>query len=297
MINCSSINTINGVTLFKDVNLEKYTTIRLSVTGTIAIVKNVEALKKLLHEIKNLNCNYQVVGWGANQVLHTTANTIFIKLDFEFDRNYLSCVREEYKLPASVPLNILTSHAQKYGLKGWEVFTGIPASFGGAIFMNAGTALGEIGVLIKSVRILTKNGVIKDKAIDKTCFSYRKNKFLKDGDIILEATITHFGQDDAIKEKIKEYLKYRKASQPLATRNCGCVFKNFDSLHKAGHFIDATGLKGLTLNGVKVSQKHANFVENFEEGTSSDFLALIEAIKYELELFTGIKFELEAKIY
>ena len=297
MVNWNSIETISGIVLHRDINLEKYTTIRLSVTGTIAIAKNVEALKKLLLEIEKLNLTYQIVGWGANQVLHTTANTVFIKLDFEFDRDYLSHVREEYDLPGSVPLNILTSHAQKFGLKGWEVFTGIPASFGGAIFMNAGTALGEIGTLIKSVRILTKKGVVEEKVLDQSCFSYRKNNFLEEGDIILDGKITHFGQDDSIKNKIKEYLEYRKGSQPLSTRNCGCVFKNFDSTHKAGHFIDAIGLKGLSLNGLRVSHKHANFVENFEEGTSSDFLSLIEAIKYELELFSGIKFELEAKIY
>ena len=63
-----------------------------------------------------------MVGWGANQILHHTKDILFIKLDFEFDRSYLKEAKDEYILPASVPLNILTSHAQKFGLKGWEVF-------------------------------------------------------------------------------------------------------------------------------------------------------------------------------
>lgn len=297
MLDWGLVEDIKGVKLHKNVNLEKYTTIRLSVTGTIAIVSTIEALQILISEIKKTEFDYQVVGWGANQILHTTKDTLFIKLNFEFDRKYLENSRTEYILPASVPLNTLTSHAKKFGLKGWEVFTGIPASFGGAIFMNAGTALGEIGDLILSVRILTKEGEIKKINMNKDSFSYRKNNFLNSGDIILEGTIRHFGLDTEVKSKIIQYLEFRKASQPLSTHNCGCVFKNFDSLHKAGQFIDLIGLKGLSLNGLRVSNMHANFIENFDKGSSDDFLTLVDAVQYELELFSGIKFELEAKIY
>jgi UDP-N-acetylmuramate dehydrogenase len=281
----------------EDVNLERYTTIRLRVNGDIALVKSTQALEKLIVFLNENGMNYHLVGWGANQVLYKTSDTLFIKLDFPFDRSYLADVKNEYTLPASVPLNILTSHAQKFGLKGWEVFTGIPASFGGAIFMNAGTALGEIGPLIKSVKLLSKDGSIKTVTTDENSFSYRKNNILKDGEVILEATITHNGLDEEIKGQIKNYLEYRKTTQPLSTRNCGCVFKNFDEKHKAGHFIDSVGLKGLTINGLRISHVHANFIENFNNGTSEDFVDLVELIKYELEVFSGIKFELEAKVY
>ena len=70
--------------------------------------------------------------------------------------------RDSYWLPSSMPINVMTGKAIKLGLKGWEYFTGIPATLGGAIWMNAGTSLGEIGDLIKRVKILRRNGDVSD---------------------------------------------------------------------------------------------------------------------------------------
>jgi UDP-N-acetylmuramate dehydrogenase len=297
MNNFQKISQIDGVELFENINLERFTTMRLSVWGDFAIVKSTNALKQLIFLLNESNKRYNMVGWGANQIIHTTKDTLFIKLDFEFDRSYLKQVHHEYLLPASVSLNVLTSHAQKFGLLGWEVFTGIPASLGGAIFMNAGTSLGEIGELIKEVKILQTDGDFRSEVITENSFKYRGNNFVKSGEVIVSAILKNKGVDSSICVKIKNYLDLRKSTQPLATKNCGCVFKNFDQYHKAGQFIDLTGLKGLTLNGLRVSELHANFIENFDNGASDDFLTLTELLQEQLELFTGIKFELEAKIY
>lgn len=291
------IGEIENIELFENVDLTKYTTIKLHKIGSVVKVYSVEATTKLIIKLNKLNVMYHLVGWGANQVLHNVEDSLLIKLEFPFDRNYLKKVKSEYVLPASVPLNILTSHAGKFGLKGWEVFTGIPASLGGAIFMNAGTSLGEIGSVVKEVKVLERNGNIRIISIDQNAFSYRKNNFLNDGDVILEATLVHHGIDQRIKAQIRDYLDFRKKTQPLASKNCGCAFKNFDDKHKAGQFIDVCGLKGLSKNGLRVSHLHANFIENIESATSQDFIELTDTIKYELELFSGIEFELEAKIY
>ncbi len=281
----------------EDVNLSRYTTIRLSTTGTIVLVKTELALSQLIKLFKIEKVKYHLVGWGANQILKTTSDTIFIKLAFDIDKEMLSEVKDEYTLPASISLNILTSHASKHGLKGWEVFTGIPASLGGAIFMNAGTTLGEIGDLVKSVSIMTIDGEIRKHVVDKDSFSYRENHFIAEGEVIISAVITQNGQDEGIIKKIREYLSFRKESQPLTTFNCGCVFKNYDQNHKAGQFVDVCGLKGLSINGVGVSHKHGNFIENQNDASTEDFSKLIDALKYELELHSGIEFELEAKVY
>lgn len=291
------LNQISDLDIKENIDLSRYTTIKLFKMGNLVIVKTIESLQLTIKKLLQKNIKYQMLGWGANQVLINTENTVFIKLDFLQDKDYLNSVRDEYTLPASFPLNLLTSHGMKFGLKGWDVFTGIPASLGGAIFMNAGTTLGEIGSLVKSVKILSRSGEIKLINIDNKSFSYRKNHFLNEGEVIIEATLTHFGIDESLKTKIKEYLELRKRTQPLATRNCGCVFKNFDELHKAGQFIDACGLKGFSHAGLRVSHLHANFIENVENAKAEDFIVLVEAIKYELELFSGIEFELEAKVY
>lgn len=293
----SLLGEIKDCNLYENCNLEKYTTIRLKKVGSIAIVESISALKILIKKLKDGNIAFHIVGWGANQIIHNTENTLFIKLKFNFNREIFSSVKSEYELPASMALNILTSHAQKFGLKGWEVFTGIPASLGGAVYMNAGTNLGEIGDLVRSVKILTSKGDIREEFISKNSFSYRKNHFVKKDEIILSVVLFHNGIDSKIKEKIKNYMEMRKKAQPLATKNCGCVFKNYDDNHRAGQFIDVCGLKGLTLTGLRVSHLHANFIENFNEATTDDFLTLSDTIQYSLELFSGARFELEAKVY
>lgn len=168
----SDLKNISGVELLENTPIDKYTTMRLSGTSTLAICKNVEALINLILQTKGRR--YHLIGWGANQVIENKDSALLIKLDFEFDRAVFSEARSSYNLPASVPLNTLSSHAQKFGLKGWEVFTGVPASLGGAIYMNAGTALGEIGAIVEEVTILQKNGEMRTHKIDKDSFLIEK---------------------------------------------------------------------------------------------------------------------------
>jgi UDP-N-acetylmuramate dehydrogenase len=291
------IEKVKDITFYQNMNLEKYTTIKLGSIGSIVLCHKIKSLKEIIRLCKTLKINFHIVGWGANQVLLNCEQTLFIKLDFEFDRSIFNSVKSEYYLPASVPLNLLSSHAMKFGLKGWEVFTGIPASFGGAIFMNAGTALGEIGKLITEVEILDQNGNMQTYKCNKTSFDYRKNNFIKEKEVIIGAKIKHLGLDDEIKIKIKNYLEYRKTTQPLTTKNCGSVFKNCSSDFLAGVIIDSVGLKGFGVKNLMVSSKHANFIENKGEATALEFKQLTSSLKEELERYSGIKFELEVKIH
>jgi UDP-N-acetylmuramate dehydrogenase len=292
----SELQNISGVLFEKDQDLTGYTTMRLASRGDVAEVKSVEALKKLLPVLHKFNKPYLVVGWGANQILPAVCDKLIIHLNFEFDSSYLNEVRDEYVLPASLGINHLTSHAVKFGLKGWEVFTGIPASLGGAIYMNAGTNLGEIGTLIKRVSIVTPDGLLREEEIHSGSFSYRHNHFLNDGEVIVGAVMVHKGIDPAISIKIKEYLEYRKKTQPLATKNCGCVFKNPHKELQAGRLIDLIGLKGFQVGGLRVSPKHANFIENTASSNWDQFESLVSVIKSNMDHFYGIEFELEVKI-
>lgn len=287
---------IQGVEIRHKINLERYTTIKLANTGSIAIVKSLDALRNLIQKLNNLSARYHLVGWGSNQVLHHCDDTLFIKLDFAFDRNLLKEKKERYDLPASVPINSMSSAAIKLGLKGWEVFTGIPASLGGAIFMNAGTSLGEISELVESVTVLRPTGEVYIYETEELKFSYRKNHFIGAGEIIVSAVLRHKGFDNSLGQQINDYLDYRKNTQPLTTKNCGSVFKNLENF-RAGQTIDSLGLKGFGSENIIVSYKHANFIENIAEASSEDFKLLIERLKEEIERFSGLEFELEVKIY
>ena len=162
--------------------------------------------------------------------------------------------------------------------------------------MNAGTSLGEIGSLIESVRIMGSDGNIKDIDCDASFFRYRNNNFLGDDEIILSAVIRHNGINKDITEKINDYLAYRKTTQPLTTKNCGSVFKNLEK-HIAGKTIDLLGLKGFGPEHLTVSYMHGNFIENHAEGTAEEFERLVQALCSEIERLSGLKFELEVKVY
>ena len=290
------VSAISDCTYLPNCDLTSYTTMRLSSKGDLIEVRSIAGLQALLPILFSEKREYLVVGWGANQILPAICDKIIIHLDFPFDSTYLDQARDEYVLPASLGINHLTSHAVKFGLRGWEVFTGIPASLGGAIYMNAGTNLGEIGASVKSVQIVTRTGELRKEIINKTSFSYRHNHFLKDGDVIVGATLVHQGIDPAISQKIKDYLEYRKKTQPLATKNCGCVFKNPHKELQAGRLIDLMGLKGFTVGGLRVSPKHANFIENGGASNWDQFRDLVETIRFQMDHFYGIEFELEVKI-
>ncbi len=288
---------ISECSLKESVDLSSYTTFKLKAVGDVIEVYSKTALKQILPLLVRNNKSYRIVGWGANQILPDQSELVFLKLVFSFDHQaYLSEEKTEYILPASLGINHLTAHASKFNLKGWEVFTGIPASLGGAIYMNAGTALGEIGPLVKEVHLMAPDGSERVEVMNPKSFSYRKNHFVKNGEVIIGAVLIHQGIDQDISSKIKNYLEYRKSTQPLASKNCGCVFKNATPYFQAGRLIDHMGLKGVYSGELKISPKHSNFMENTGGAKKEDFLRLVSVINAYSDRYLGIEFELEVKI-
>jgi len=282
----------------EQVNLQKMTTMKLNATGQLLRIKNIPTLQKVLAYFFDHQIPYKMLGWGANLLLPECAEHIYIQLEFPFDRSIFEEVRKEYECPASLSLAVLTSHASKHGLKGWEVFTGIPASLGGAIVMNAGTNLGEIGSVVESVKIVNAQGELREEVIDARSFSYRQNHFLNKGDVVVSAVLKHNGIDTSIRDQIKHYLEMRNKTQPLKEATCGCIFKNKLSsgkVHRAGQYIDLLGLKGLQYHHLQVSLKHANFMENKGDSTYTEVLTFMNIIKDELKLNYGIDFDIEVE--
>lgn len=287
-----------------DKDLSKNSTFKLQASGTLITVKSLEGLKKLVAHFKDNKLSFVVIGLGANQLIPEKPSVPYVRLMFSYDKNVFDRVSDVYDLPASITLNLLTQHATKFGLKGWEVFTGVPATLGGAIFMNAGTSLGEIGEVVKEVTILRSTG--KLEVIDAPKFTYRKNHFVNHGDIIVSAKIKHLGVDPKIPSLIENYMKMRMETQPWNAKTCGCIFKNSQlkesgfpnsstKLCRAGLYLDILGMKGLTVGEIKIGHKHANFMENTGNGSFSDVVMAIEIAKEELKLQYGIDFETEVE--
>lgn len=291
-------DNIKDLEYFEKIDLSRYSTMKLKSTGRLAIAKTIEAVQEFVQQASEKKIEYRLLGWGANQLIVDNAPFIYLHLKINNKEDIFSNLSNVYELTASTSLAKLTSHAAKYGIIGWEVFTGIPASLGGAIFMNAGTNLGEIGEVISEVMIVTSRGELKTHLVDKKSFHYRGNTFCEPGDVIVGAKLINSGTSDLIKKKITDYLKLRNDTQPLNQATCGCMFKNIDSdgmTCRAGLSLDIMGLKGLSIGGVRVSHKHANFMENYDHASREEVLNLSRLVQSELALTLGLDFELEVE--
>lgn len=281
--------------ILPDQDLKKLSTMRLESRGDLVLIKSEKALQEFLCFTHQEKIDLRILGWGANQLLEEQVPSVVAKLEIPFDQSYLDSTHDIYELPASVTLSKLSSHAVKFGMIGWEVFTGIPATLGGAVYMNAGTNLGEISSLIDSIVYYTAKGERIEKKCSEKDFSYRTNNFLNPGDFIYSVKMKNLGQKKEISDQIKDYLAKRNKSQPLSEFTCGCTFKNSGETCRAGHYLDIIGMKGFSSKNFRVSHKHANFIENFGEGTYTEVSQLMEFLQQELKLQYGVQFEFEVK--
>ena len=264
----------------KNVSLSKYTTYRVGGVASLMVYpKNIEALVKLLKVIKQEKVKYKVVGNGSN-LLFSDKNYdgIIIRLN-EFDRlefipGNKVIVGAGYSLPK---LSLLTA---KKGLTGLEFAAGIPGTIGGAIFMNAGAYKSDMGYIVQNVKVLTPDLKIITLENKEMNFHYRTSFLQKHPDYIcLEVVIKlEKGKKDAIEEVIRERRKRRVESQPLEYPSAGSVFRNPEGKF-AGQMIEELGLKGMKIGGAMVSDKHANFIINYnKKATGSDIKELIEYV-------------------
>ena len=187
--------------------------------------------------------------------------------------------------------------AMEHSLAGFEFVWGIPGNIGGAVFMNAGAYDGEIKDIIVSSNYIDQNnneGVILKEDMG---LGYRKSVYMENGFIITAAKFElKKGNQADIKNKMDEFMQRRKTKQPLEYPNVGSIFKrpkgNF-----AGTLIDKCGLKGKSIGGAMVSEKHAGFIVNTGSATAKDVMTLIDFVRDEVFRQTGYDLEPEVRIY
>jgi UDP-N-acetylmuramate dehydrogenase len=284
---------ISKSTYFPHYDVANINSSRLSQDRELIHVKCIDDLKIILAYLNSKKITYEVISGGSNFI--PISNKLIVFIDFDYLDNELKSYQKTYTLSATTPLGLLTSAAIKHHIKGWEVFTGIPATLGGAIYMNAGTRLGEIGELIEWVDVVDNLGRIKRYKKNELNFSYRSNHFIRPGEVIISAGVTNFGQDDQIPKLIQDYIQYRHSTQPWRSRNSGCVYKNPSSNYGAGLILDLLNLKGLTYKELKISDVHSNFIENINQASSLDYLCFTSGLKILADLYSPFMFELEVK--
>ena len=238
---------------------------------------------------------YVVIGKGSN-VLVSDAG--FPGLVLRLGRGYRWVARDGERLTAggSIPLPALAGIALRHGLTGLEFGVAIPASFGGAVRMNAGAHGGAIAdVLERIVTYRLRAGRVETVRADEAGLAYRRSAL--EDDAVVTGGVLRLGTGDAaeIRARMDEAREWRRRTQPLAEPNCGSVFTNPEGDH-AARLIEAAGGKGRRVGGASVSLKHANFIVAEPGARSSDVLALIRDIQRLVEDTAGTALEPEVKL-
>ena len=193
-----------------------------------------------------------------------------------------------------VGMPTLIGHAIRRSLAGLEWAAGIPGTVGGCVVMNAGTRLGEMKDSVKAVRIVSSKGALIHCPAESIDFRYRRAT-LPPGVVVGVWLQLRAGVRSDIEQIVKDYLRYRRDTQPLTLPSAGCVFKN-PLNDSAGRLVEAAGLKGTSVGDAQVSTKHANFIVNQGHASAADVLSLIKKVRARIARKMGIKLELELKI-
>ncbi len=258
------------------------------------IPNSIEDLKNLLQEITKYNIKFFIIGNGSNILISDKGfNGIFINL--KGFTNYIEIRKNKIICGASVSLNTVIEYSKQYSLSGLENLAGIPGTIGGALIMNAGAFNTEIGDFVEYVKIIDRKGKIKTLKQSQIKFSYRKSTPLNKYIILESGLILKKGKRNLIEKKINEILKKRELKQPLEFPSAGSIFKR-PANNYAGALIEKCGLKGFSIGGAMVSEKHANFIINKKKATSTDIYKLIIYIQkkvyenFKVNLIPEIKF-------
>lgn len=193
-----------------------------------------------------------------------------------------------------VGMPTLIGHAIRRSLAGLEWAAGIPGTVAGCVVMNAGTRLGEMKDSVKAVRIVSPKGTLIDCPAEAIEFRYRRAT-LPPGVVVGVWLQLRAGVKEEIEKVVKDYLHYRRDTQPLTLPSAGCVFKNPQN-DSAGRVVEAAGLKGTSVGDAQVSTKHANFIVNQGHASAADVLSLIKKVRARIVRKLGIKLELELKV-
>ena len=198
---------------------------------------------------------------------------------------------------SGVTLARLADFACRAGLAGLEFAHGIPGTVGGGVCMNAGAYDGEMKAVVSGVAVLFPEDGVRFLSGEEMAFGYRRSLLTDCPDAVVLRAVFRLqpGREEAIRERMRELMQRRRTSQPLEWPSAGSTFKRPEG-HFAGTLIDRCGLKGLTVGGAQVSEKHAGFVINRGEATFADVTALIAEIQRRVLEQTGVALEPEVKI-
>jgi UDP-N-acetylmuramate dehydrogenase len=238
---------------------------------------------------------YLVIGAATNTLF---AATELPGLTVKLSSSRMAVDGDVVTVSAGFLMPKLAAETAKAGRAGLEFAAGVPGTVGGSVFGNAGAFGGEVGRCLLSAEVIDPRGLRHTMSVDECSFSYRDSAFkrARAGWVVLSAAFRSTPERPAaVRERLLQVQKHRRATQPIEQRSLGSTFKN-PAGDSAGRLIDSAGLKGRRIGGAQISPKHANFIVNLGGATADDVLALMAEMRDRVLHRFGIELEPEVRI-
>lgn len=281
-----------------DEPMAKHTSFRIGGPAKrMAFPKTREQLVVLMGFLQDAGVKPLLIGNGTN-LLVADKGLDTVVIDTSAELSHIELTDEgEIAADAGVSLAKLALFAWKNGLTGLEFAHGIPGSVGGAVCMNAGAYGGEMQQVVHSATVLFPDDGVRTLRGEELRFSYRHSLLTDRPEAVVLRVVFQLtaGRPEEIRQKMEELMTRRKTSQPLEYPSAGSTFKRPEGYFAAA-LIDQCGLKGMTVGGAQVSEKHAGFVINRGGATCADVTALMAVIQRRVWEEKGVRLEPEIKM-
>lgn len=262
----------------KNVCLAKYTTFHTGgAADFFAVPENEAQLITLIDYFRGAGIPYMLLGGGSNTIVRDggVEGAVICLTSLKT----MTAAGNIITAACGTRLSAAARFAADNSLSGMEFMAGIPGTVGGAVFMNAGAYGSETGDIIAAVNALDVSGSVHTYTAEQLDFSYRRSIFRENGETVLSASFVLTSRDKTeITALMQELNRRRREKQPLEYPSAGSVFKRPQGYYAAA-LIDEAGLKGLTVGGAQVSEKHAGFIINKGGAVTADIIALIDMVK------------------
>ena len=288
-------NVIAKDSILLDEPMSRHTTFRVGGPADFFVTpKAKEEVRDVICICKEAGMPYYIIGNGSN-LLVSDAGYRGVIVQIYKEMNEVKVEGDLVKAQAGALLSGIAAKALGAELSGFEFASGIPGTIGGACVMNAGAYGGEMKDVLESVTVLTGEGKIIELGRNELELGYRTSVIAKKGYIVLGAVLKlERGDGEKIKTYMDELKEKRVTKQPLEYPSAGSTFKRPEG-YFAGKLIQDSGLKGFTVGGAQVSEKHSGFVINKGNATAADVMALIRQVTAKVKEDTGVTMEPEVK--
>ena len=279
--------------------MSKHTSFKIGGPAEFYIkITSIEELQKILEFAKKEKIKITILGNGSNVLVADKGiQGIVIRTNLkEIKIENKENDKVEITTDDAVPIGFLAQKLLKEEISGFEEISGIPGTIGGAILMNAGAHGKEMKDIVTEITAIDYDGKLHKFTNEEAKFTYRHSKFSDGKYIILQAKmLLEKGNEKDIKSKMDEYAQFRKDKQPIEYPSAGSTFKRGTDFITA-KLIDDAGLKGYSIGGAKVSEKHAGFIINTGDATAQDVLDLAKYVTDKVYEKFGKKIEFEIKV-